>query len=1166
MQKAKSLGGGGTSVSKKKSRSGDQMSAPHSPRPQEDNTFMQKSDPMATSMGQTNFAQNNFGRRNSGDGAKGHGDGGKDAATDSVAPKFNMPPEAIEQVKATWSKLLSMTTHIELGSLMYDALFEKLPKIRTMFVSPRLATAMRFAMSLHSLIMTLEHTEKTEEFTYNLSLRHVKYWNGDAAIAQANMSAFLGAILVVLENALDERWTTAAAEAWGMMFGYLAEAMVANVTSFGKKIMLIKKSWKKIIDETTQLINAQSGGEDEVAAKAVVSNKAEQISNKKFANLGMAKLGVNLNKRKKQAKDTATAGGTQGTKNTASMKTRTSFGEAFRFNLGMMAPEFMAMFKTMTLEQFSVQFTVMVGQIVDYIDDPPKLLEDLYILSVRHLHYNTKPDQFPIFGQAVMATLRGLLPSDWNWEHETAWAWCWGHATKILVDGIATGHGHRKEIETSHPSLLKIGLDNVGTTFYTNLFQDSPQIQMHFIKPNRMLSYIVQKTIEMIGDLHPKPREVMKGLKALAMRHIKYDAPPEFFGDFENAMLKTLEESLKSAFTEAVKEAWKAALQFIASTIVRAIRQGSNLVTAALLNNSAEEMERALDSAPRRERAQWLLNVSVDGEKLSPLNWAITDGKLTMGKTMIDDLLAIRADRENYYCGKDKLFKTHPEIIKLLADNSPALLPSVLDGLMWQSRHMEERGRRVNYYIAQLYGNPYEERNEDVYTQSLAELVRLGDPVLFTHPTAHFLLELKWQMFAKTIFLRQELTHLLNLVIFMEGYIWVSDTNHAILLRLVVAGINTMVLCGTYLPRICREIWTNQTYKVPVLQIGLRRVEIGIPRFLSKFSNVAKILLSILLGVMSFVDPLLRKQRVWDVHDYMVEDHGGQKFRTLLATGSIVMWLLVTDLFGASIELSAFRHCVGQMFGELGKFGILAVIYLMAFGTAVHVAMPQLQEFQDVFYAVLTLFSVMLGIFELDFGGQHNDLVLQLALLIFMILAVVLLLNLLIAQLNQTYHEVWKEMTGYALMHRASITVEIESTLKMEKRKAMWDSLNFEEPLEFDKADIGIAGGVQTKQMPQRIGAGTKSDEIHDRSVDRIQRFAGDPNPLLPWPVKDNKTKSLDARMMDVETQLIKLRKTLASRGAAGGAGKLGTVQEDGRVESSKKTSDSGGGSDHEDD
>merc|ERR1719337_512476 len=112
----------------------------------------------------------------------------------------------------------------------------------------------------------------------------------------------------------------------------------------------------------------------------------------------------------------------------------------------------------------------------------------------------------------------------------------------------------------------------------------------------------------------------------------------------------------------------------------------------------------------------------------------------------------------------------------------------------------------------------------------------------------------------------------------------------------------------------------------------------------------------------------------------MVEDHGGQKFRTLLATGSIVMWLLLTDLFGASIELSAFRHCVGQMFGELGKFGVLAIIYLMAFGTAVHVAMPNLQEFQDVFYSVLTLFSVMLGIFELDFGGKHNDLVLQLSL------------------------------------------------------------------------------------------------------------------------------------------------------------------------------------------
>merc|ERR1719310_336518 len=158
-------------------------------------------------------------------------------------------------------------------------------------------------------------------------------------------------------------------------------------------------------------------------------------------------------------------------------------------------------------------------------------------------------------------------------------------------------------------------------------------------------------------------------------------------------------------------------------------------------------------------------------------------------------------------------------------------------------------------------------------------------------------------------------------------------------------------------------------------------------------------------------------------------------------------------------------------------------------------------------------------------------------------------------------------MEGYALIHRASITVEIESTLKMQRRRAMWDSLEFKEPLEFDKADIGLAGGVQTREMAQRrskvgvqtreIGAG-KSDEIHDRSVDRIQRFAGDPNPKLPWPIKDNKTKTLDARMQDVETQLIKLRKTLASRNAAGGPGKLGSVPEDGVQVGSKKTSDSG--------
>merc|ERR1719456_814149 len=126
----------------------------------------------------------------------------------------------------------------------------------------------------------------------------------------------------------------------------------------------------------------------------------------------------------------------------------------------------------------------------------------------------------------------------------------------------------------------------------------------------------------------------------------------------------------------------------------------------------------------------------------------------------------------------------------------------------------------------------------------------------------------------------------------------------------------------------------------------------------------------------------------------------------------------------------------------------------------------------------------------------------------------------------------------------------------MERRKLMWDSLQFDENLEFDKADIGLAGGRQTTQMKKSQEKGS-GGEIHDRSADRIQRFAGEPNPLLPWPVKEKLTKDVDARFGDCETQLVKLRKTLASLSSHGGGAKLTAVSEDG-PSSDKKTSECG--------
>merc|ERR1719401_1350909 len=48
------------------------------------------------------------------------------------------------------------------------------------------------------------------------------------------------------------------------------------------------------------------------------------------------------------------------------------------------------------------------------------------------------------------------------------------------------------------------------------------------------------------------------------------------------------------------------------------------------------------------------------------------------------------------------MFERHPDIVKRLCQDAPALLPTLFDGLIWRSRTAENGMRRVNYYVKHL--------------------------------------------------------------------------------------------------------------------------------------------------------------------------------------------------------------------------------------------------------------------------------------------------------------------------------------------------------------------------------------------------------------------------------------------------------------------------------
>lgn len=98
-----------------------------------------------------------------------------------------------------------------------------------------------------------------------------------------------------------------------------------------------------------------------------------------------------------------------------------------------------------------------------------------------------------------------------------------------------------------------------------------------------------------------------------------------------------------------------------------------------------------------------LLNISVGAQSISPFYWSIRSGNLNSARAILQDLLTIRADRDVYYYACDDLFVRHPDVVKYLMTDVPALLQTLFDGLVWRSRWISK-------------GPPWQDRRHAVIT------------------------------------------------------------------------------------------------------------------------------------------------------------------------------------------------------------------------------------------------------------------------------------------------------------------------------------------------------------------------------------------------------------------------------------------------------------------
>jgi len=267
---------------------------------------------------------------------------------------------------------------------------------------------------------------------------------------------------------------------------------------------------------------------------------------------------------------------------------------------------------------------------------------------------------------------------------------------------------------------------------------------------------------------------------------------------------------------------------------------------------------------------------------------------------------------------------------------------------------------------------------------------------------------------------------------------------------------------------------------------------------------------------------------------------GVLKWYSIFASFAIgIHWGLCVDFAVFNTGLSAFVLVVAQVMSEIVRFVIALVFLLLTFGSAISVLEHGYKDMQSIFGCAVSLFAITVKLYEHDYRNLRSDPALLTAVFGFVTATSILLLNLLTAQLNCSYEYIYQASVGFARLNRAEVIVETLKSCPDAKWRKFLKTLRFDERLEFNEGDVGLAGGLQV-QEPAYLNPVTH---------DRIFRFGGSCSPEMQWP--EDTSQSAEGE----EEKLARLEDLVAS------AMKRLTKSDELRLKHSIKKGESGGAS-----
>eukprot|EP00930_Biecheleria_cincta_P086519 TRINITY_DN7579_c0_g3_i1.p1 TRINITY_DN7579_c0_g3~~TRINITY_DN7579_c0_g3_i1.p1 ORF type:complete len:1140 (+),score=228.77 TRINITY_DN7579_c0_g3_i1:56-3475(+) len=1062
---------------------------------------------------------------------------------------------AANEAARAWSAWLACHASTEVaGDAILQAFFEEASNMQSLFDIPMAAQAGKLVAALTELVGCMQNKDGLKR-----SLSVLGYMHMSINVPVGAVLIFRDAILSCMRKDLGSNLTETALHSIGRLVIYVGGAIICIRTICEKRNALLISSWKESHsveeDETGDQQEDEQADEANADKKAAAAASKGDVDEAEFVDDSEF---IDSEKFEEEQRSNCSGGQAKGVDGSVALPT--TFNEMFQINAAVMGFQRAG-------TSWMVDVLEVLDALVSYITDTKRRQEETCLLALRLCSHEKEEMVFSQFKACLLAALRSTLPKTWTGEHEEAWSWLWDNLVYTVDSAMRKIPTYSENLSHVLGSISAKRLFKLRKDIYSRFFQLASAGQNFFKQSNTRLHFIADRVLELCQEFFQDPTGMISTLSSLGFRHVGFGIPTELFNPFITACTQVMQRYTDN---KEAQQAFQWSLILTGSVLVRTIKEGSTVVMKAINMNSAKALQKAVTLAPRGQRATWLLHVQIGDQFISPLMWAIDSGSLKTAEAILNDLLTIRADRHRYYFGSDELFQRHPDFVRRLADKAPDMLPILLDGLVWRSNRTVKNGtkRRVNYFVKNLMLDA-----KGKFSDALKSIASTGNPKYIVHPVVTLMVATIWNGLIRRQFAVSRLWNVVSLVIYISSQEvvpgMIEENPESKNMKWVLVGVR--IACYTFgIGRLGAVqlhkawIWSRNTFRKILAEIdtdgngeidydefkeavitfketvstevkkALKLIEVDEMELFAqekaaaankqgKLYNRISFSVMLLLSIMLAQDPLFVCSGADDWPTEKCEEvDAALMYRYYLfgCLGMVVHYLMLIDLAVFNTEIAAFLLVVGSVMGEMTQFLTALTFLLLLFGSTTSIqcrACPTLGgSFNDMPNAVTTLFAITVGLYQGDYRDIQEDPVLLTCVFTFVTFSVVLLLNLLIAQLNRTYEYINQDMIGFAQLNRASLIVDAMESCPKTKWLRFCATLAFDERKEFDEGDMGLPGCIQQEEDP------SENRIAHEM----IKRYGGSTARSLPWPeAKASKRVDLDdeeSRLEHIETVLQK--------------------------------------------